>query len=91
MESMLSVGLQGVQTGVASARNAAQDIVTATTTGTEIASGNSASRDAVTGDVTADIATAVVELKMSEHQVQASAAVIKSADEMMGTLIDIKA
>lgn len=38
-----------------------------------------------------DVATPVVELKQNELQVKASAAVIKSADEMLGTLIDIKA
>lgn len=38
-----------------------------------------------------DLATPLVELKVSEQQVKASAAVIKSADEMMGTLIDIRA
>lgn len=38
-----------------------------------------------------DLATPIVELKRSELQVKASAAVIKTADEMVGTLIDIKA
>ena len=38
-----------------------------------------------------DLATSLVDLKVSEQQVKASAAVIKSADEMMGTLIDIRA
>ena len=38
-----------------------------------------------------DLATPIVDLKRSELQVKASAAVIKTADEMMGTLIDIKA
>jgi len=38
-----------------------------------------------------DLATPLVDLKVSEQQVKASAAVIKSADEMMGTLIDIRA
>ena len=38
-----------------------------------------------------DLATPIVDLKLSEIQVKASAAVIKTADEMVGTLIDIKA
>lgn len=38
-----------------------------------------------------DFVTPIVDLKSSELQVKASAAVIKSADEMLGTLIDIKA
>ena len=84
VDSVLSVGLQGVQNGLATTYQAAQDIASATTT--------EKSKDAPNGrDVTADITTAVVELKVGEHQVKASAAVIKTADEMMGTLIDIKA
>ena len=38
-----------------------------------------------------DLATPLVNLKISEQQVKASAAVIKTADEMVGTLIDIRA
>lgn len=38
-----------------------------------------------------DLVTPIVDLKLSELQVKASAAVIKSADEVVGTLIDIKA
>jgi hypothetical protein len=38
-----------------------------------------------------DLATPIIDLKLSELQVKASAAVIKTADEVVGTLIDIKA
>lgn len=38
-----------------------------------------------------DLATPLVDLKLSELTVKASAAVIKAADETVGTLIDIKA
>lgn len=38
-----------------------------------------------------DLATPIVDLKTSELQVKASAAVVKTADDMIGTLIDIKA
>lgn len=34
---------------------------------------------------------ALVELKLGERQVAASAAVIRTADEVLGTLLDIKA
>lgn len=102
-DSVLSIGLQGVQNGLANANQAAKDILAATTTnstaadstatnsataGSTVASGNS---NRSSGDGLTDITTAAVELKMSEHQVKASTAVIKTADEMMGTLIDIKA
>lgn len=38
-----------------------------------------------------DLATPLVDLKVSEQQVKASAAVIKTADDMLGTLIDTMA
>lgn len=44
-----------------------------------------------TTDQNGDLLTPIVNLKISEQQVKASAAVIKAADEMVGTLIDIKA
>jgi hypothetical protein len=43
------------------------------------------------GDDQGDLTTSLVDLKASEVQVKASAAVVKSADDMIGTLIDIKA
>lgn len=38
-----------------------------------------------------DLATPIVDLKLSELQVKAAAAVIDTADEVVGTLIDIRA
>ena len=85
VDSVLSVGLQGIQAGVASANQAARDIAAATTV--------EFPQDPATAttDSTVDITTAAVALKASEHQVAASAAVIRTADEMIGTLVDIKA
>ncbi|MEE8058375.1 MAG: flagellar biosynthesis protein FlgE [Pseudomonadales bacterium] len=76
VDSVLSVGLQGVQNGISITRQAAEDIATATTTAED-------------GDVTADITTAIVNLNIGEQQVEASAAVIRTADEILGTVIDI--
>ncbi len=79
-DSILSTGLQGIQNGVNTANQAARDIVRATTT----------EQDA-DGEVTADITEAVVDLKVGEIQAKASAAVVRTADEVLGTLVDIKA
>jgi flagellar hook protein FlgE len=38
-----------------------------------------------------DLATAIINLKISELQVKASAGVIKTVDQMLGTLININA
>lgn len=72
--SVLATGVQGVQTGMANASDAAGKIARLGTTESD-----------------GDFVTPMVDLKQSELQVKASAAVIKSADEMIGTLIDIKA
>lgn len=72
--SVLATGVQGVQTGMANASDAAGKIARLGTT-----------------EKDGDFVTPMVDLKQSELQVKASAAVIKSADEMIGTLIDIKA
>ncbi len=82
MNSVLSTGLQGVQSGVSTVQRAAEDIVNATATDPETASG---------GDALASITEAAVSLKVGEQQVQASAAVVKTADEILGTLLDTKA
>ena len=74
--SILSIGVQGVQAGLARANLAASDIVKAGLDDTGSGPG---------------LTSSLVELKAGEIAVKASAAVIKSADETMGTLIDIKA
>lgn len=74
VNSVLSTGIQGVQTGMNRASQAAGDIARFGTT-----------------EQNGDLVTPIVDLKVSEQQVKASAAVIKAADDMLGTLIDIKA
>lgn len=72
----LGIGLQGVQNGISRANEAAAEIAGAGLDGSL--------------DVTA-MAASLVDLKVSEQLVKASAAVVKSADEMVGTLIDTQA
>jgi len=78
VDSVLATGIAGVQTGLQQAQKAAETIASAGTTEPEANS-------------QASLTEVAVELKLSETQVKASAAVIKTADEMIGTLIDIKA
>lgn len=42
-------------------------------------------------DNTGDLAAPIVDQRIAEIQVKASSAVIKAGDQMLGTLIDIKA
>jgi flagellar hook protein FlgE len=74
INSILSVGVQGVQAGIDRANQAAGQIAGV---GTNLESG--------------DLALPIINLKISELQVKASADVIKTADQMLGTLIDINA
>lgn len=73
--SILSIGSAGIQSGLARANEAAGNIVKA----------------GLNGDSNGDLASSIVDLKTSELLVKASAKVIKTADETVGTLIDIKA
>lgn len=41
-------------------------------------------------DTLGDITTAMVDMKVQEHLFSANAKVIKTADDMLGTLLDIK-
>lgn len=50
-----------------------------------------ASKETMAGDNPQNLAELMVELKMNQNQVSASAQVVKANDEMLGTLIDIKA
>lgn len=74
--SPLASGLQGIQNGIAQANKAAA----------EIASGPEAGAPDTTS-----LAASLVDLKASEHLVKASTTVVKSAGEMLGTLIDTQA
>ena len=59
--------------------------------GMQKAAGQIASKDAMTVGGAQGLASSLVELKVSQLQVSASAQVVKAADEMIGTLLDIKA
>lgn len=50
-----------------------------------------ASKETMAGDNPQNLAELMVELKMNQNQVSASAQVVKANDEMLGTLLDIKA
>lgn len=90
MDAVLSAGLAGVQAGQRSALEAAQKISSATITQPPQPSA-SAANTAPASDGLDALTEGAVELLASEQQVNASASVIKSADEALGTLIDTSA
>jgi flagellar hook protein FlgE len=50
-----------------------------------------ASKETMEGDSPHDLAESMVNLKVNKNQVSASAQVVKATDQMLGTLLDIKA
>lgn len=78
VQNMLNTGVQGVQQGIQGAEKAASDIVKAGTV------------DGPAGS-NSDVLEPIVELKLYERSVEASAQVVKTADEVLGTLLDTMA
>ena len=79
--SVLQTGVNGISRGIRGAADAADKIAKA---GTGKADGDIDRDNSIT-----DIADAAVSLKQNEFQVKASAKVVKAADEMLGTILDI--
>ena len=76
IESILQTGLQGVQKGASGAEKAALDIVR---------SGSDSSVDSVGSN---DVTESIVDLQLYERSIEASAQVVKTADEVLGSLLD---
>ena len=94
VDSVLSSGLRGIQSGINSAREAAEDIAQATTSdqfSNAVNPSQSLAAAEQGGGGLESITEAAVQLKVSELQVEASAAVVRTADEVLGTLINTKA
>ena len=77
--SLLQQGLQGMLKSSREMTRSAHDIARA---GTQIQGPETA---------TLDIAEPMINMKIEQHIFDASAKVVKSADHMIGTLLDIKA
>jgi len=75
INSALQTGVQGVQQGVQGIEKAASEIVRAGTV------------DGPAGS-NSDVVEPIVDLKLYERSVEASAQVVKTADEVLGTLLD---
>lgn len=69
-------GIAGVQTGLDNLKRDASDIAQTVSKGSEN---------------TTDLAKSLVDLNLDQRQVEASVKVVQAVDEVLGTLIDIKA
>ncbi len=78
INNTLAIGIQGIQDGMYGMENAARKIARGGVDGPQggAANGNS-------------LIEPIVDLKLYERSVEASAQVVKAADETLGTLLDI--
>lgn len=93
IQSAFNAGVQGFQQAKENATQAASDIVASTTLNTEANQTNNTevTSEVVTQKDAPELNQAVVDLKVAEYQAKSSAEVIKTADETLGTLLDVTA
>ena len=91
---IMQSGINGIQAGLRGLNRTAQDIAELNVDEGSVRGG--AGDDGVTRpdrptDKLSDAYEALVELKLHKRQVQASAKVIETADEVLGFLLDVRA
>ena len=88
---ILQSGLNGIQTGLKGMNRAAQDIADLNLDDrSKTPSDSDVIRRAPTDRLT-DATEAIVDLRVHARQVQASAKVVETADEILGFLLDVRA
>jgi len=94
IQSAFNSGIQGFQKATDDANQAAANIVAETSTGRDEATLSQAvsSQTFISKEQKIpDLNQSIVDLKVAEFQAKASAQVIKTADEVLGTLVDVTA
>lgn len=93
IQSAFNTGVQGFQKATQEANEAAANIVANTVVADEEASLETSTSDAEINSETniPDLNQSIVDLKVAEFQAKASAQVIQSADDSLGTLLDVTA
>lgn len=81
INNMLGIGIQGVQEGLQGMEASAR----------KIARGGVDGPQGTSADVVGGLIEPVIDLKLYERSVQASAQIVRTADETLGTLLDINA
>lgn len=80
INNTLAVGIQGIQDGMVGMENAARKIARAGADGPQ-----------GTAEGAGSLVEPIIDLKIYERSVEASAQEVKTADETLGTLLDIMA
>jgi len=84
MEGVRNAGLNGMSSAIKGMKHAAQEVA-------ELNVSASAPNGSRTHAEVEDVMDALTQLKLYERQVQASAKVVETADEMLGFLLDVRA
>ncbi len=87
--SAINSGLQGIQKGLDGIKKNAHEIATAN--GSEAVPSTATAPIAEQVTESKDVTEPLVYMKMNQLQVEASAKVVQTNAEMMGTLVDMKA
>ncbi|XPF93335.1 hypothetical protein ACM9HF_15070 [Colwellia sp. RE-S-Sl-9] len=95
IQSAFNSGIQGFQKATEDASQAASDIVSSTILDQQAATENQqaiqpSSQINSQQSTQPNLTESVVNLKVAEHQAKGSAEVIKTADEALGTLLDVR-
>ncbi|MCL7946058.1 flagellar biosynthesis protein FlgE [Marinobacter sp. ATCH36] len=80
INNTLGIGIQGIQDGMRGMENAARQIARGGADGPR-----------GTAEGAGGLVEPIIDLKLYERSVEASAQVVKTADETLGTLLDIEA
>lgn len=89
IQSAFNSGVQGLQRATETAERAAADIVAQTGATSEIDAVSQA--PVTTEQKIPNLNQSIVDLKVAEHQAKASTEIIKTADDSLGTLLDVTA
>ena len=92
VNSAFNVGVQGLNSASQGVEKASLDISRATTESQQAESQvlKSAPPEAATGQAPARVDEAVVNLRVEQFNAQANTRTIQTADEVLGTLIDVR-
>lgn len=89
IQTAFNSGIQGLQKATEASEQAAADIVASTQASQDTDLANI--QTATTEQKIPELNQSIVDLKVAEHQAKAATEVIKTADDSLGTLLDVTA
>lgn len=91
IQSAFNAGVQGLQRASEEANDAATNIARQSTVNASAEESEAtAQAPSINSAAPTDLTQSVVDLKVAEYQAKASTEVIQSADESLGTLLDVR-